>query len=114
MKTLYIMPQGKVPKLSGYALVRMTEESFSDVYEQYLGYPNPLCIVLSPSVPTAAVLKFVEEASSDFSMVTHFTPDLVFLSRFSVVRVGTKPTLSPFPLKSSAQILLEECKALCR
>lgn len=114
MKTLYIMPQGKVPKVPGALYVRMSTECFNDVYTQYLGYPNPICVVLGASIPYSALLKFIEAASDDFSLVLHDTPDLVLLSRFSNVFMGTKPTIRPFPDRTFSQTLLDECKVLCR
>jgi hypothetical protein len=110
MRTCYILPQGKVPRLKDTLFVRVTEENLDDVYDQYVGFRSSLCVLLAPKIPTSSLLKFVESVEGDLHVVVNHTPDLVFLSRFSSVTVGIRPTISPFPGKSVAQVLLEECK----
>lgn len=113
MKTCHILPQGKAPKLEDCLFVRITDAVFQEVYEQYYGYQGRLCLLVAPSVPEAALLKFVEDATGDLDVVIHHTPGLVFLSRFSKVMVGIKPVISQFPPKTSAQVILDECKKAC-
>jgi hypothetical protein len=109
MRTCYVLPQGKVPKVADALYVRMTSVTFNEVYDQYLDYQKPLCVLLAAEIPTASLLKFVESVS-DITVVVNHTPDLVFLSRFNSVVMGIKPVITPFPPKTSAQALLEECK----
>jgi len=113
LKVLYILPQGKVPRLMEHVMVRVTTEHFDQVYEQYRDYPGKVCLLVHPDVYLPGLLKFVEEANGDLAVVVNRTPDTMFLSRFSSHVVGLKIQYYPFPSKSRSQVLFEECRKLC-
>lgn len=114
MKILYILPQGKVPRLYEHVMVRVSPESFDQVYEQYHRHSGKLCLLVHPSTYLPGLLKFVEDAQGDLAVVVHKTPDVVFLSRFSSHVVGIPVQYYPFPSKTRSQVLFEECRKLCQ
>jgi len=112
MKTCWILPQGKVPKLKDYVYARVDKENFDTMFYQYLRFPAPVCLVIRPGVPFSSLLKFVEDAEETLHIVVNSTPDPVFLSRFPRIKNEIVPTISKFSRESKLQRRLREAKTL--
>jgi hypothetical protein len=112
LKTCYVMDNGAVPALHGSLLTRVTPDNFYDIIDLYRCYEEPLALIISSLIPEGALLKFVEESPCSLDVIVYYTPGLVLLSRFGRVVMKRKPVIKPYPNRTSAQVLFEECKIL--